>query len=231
MNTVNSDKEVVKLKAFVSERLTATPDKYDRVAVSINTNAKVLTTYKAELFSEWSLACQVLGRSMLFTQEELSRYIDMLVQTRVSYVQGKRVEISPTDRIAVPAYLSLVLSNVGLAQDSTQGIELYPEMVNEIQIDKEFMLDISRKIRILSNIGIEYADGYVRSRDGSFEFMSMALIDDYVRTWTKDAHPVYALLSSTLAIRGIEAVLSPRINYGSEAHMVSLVRHLAAVKG
>lgn len=231
MTTLNSDKEAVQLKAFADARIAKSPVAFDRVSVSVNLNAKVLTEYKRELFAEWQLAAQVLGRTLNFTEDDLNRYIDQIIAVRVMYVNGQRVAITPTDNLAIPSFLSLVLSNLGLARDNTYGIELYPVLEQSVDIDPEFLRSMSRNVRILSHIGVEYADGYSRSRDGSYEFMSMTLVDSYVRTWTKDSHPVYALLASTVGLRGIEAVLSPRINYGSEEHMVSLVRHLAAVKG
>lgn len=227
----DSDKEVLQLKAFAEARITKTPLQYDRVKVTVDLNCKVLDAYKRELFSEWQIAVNQAGRELPFTAEELNRYIDGLVCLRVDYVNGHRVSVMPTDGIAVPSFLSLILSNLGLARDTSMGVELYPEVEQPYTVDPDFMWKISRMIRLITNLGIEYAEGYLRSRDGSFEFMSMTLLGDYVRTWTKESHPVYALLASVVGLRGIEAVLSPRIVYGMVDHMSSLIRHVVAVKG
>lgn len=227
----NSDIALTQLKTFVEGRIATAPVSYDRNEVIIDLDARVLSVYKRELFSAWDAAANFVGRVLPFTQEDLSRYIDMLVLTRIDYVNGKRVDVKPTDGVVVPSFLSLILSNVGLAKNTELGIELYPVCHSDLNIDVEFMLEMSRKIRLMSNYGIEYAEGYTRSRDGSYDFMSMSLVSDYVRNAANTAHPVYALLACTLGIHGIETVLSPRINYGSVSHMTSLVRHLAATKG
>lgn len=227
----DSFNDVSQLKAFVEGRLVATPVSFDRTEVKIDLNAQVLTEYKRELFASWNQAVAMKGLTLGFVEKDLSDYIDMLVILRVDYVNGKRVDVKPTDGMVVPSFLSLILSNVGLARNPELGIEVYPVVIAEVKIDPEFMWKISRCIRTLSSTGIEYAEGYTRSRDGSYDFMSMALIDDYVRNASNQAHPVYALMACTLGVRGIETVLSPRINYGLQSHMRSLVRHLAATKG
>lgn len=232
MTTINSDKEVAALKAFAEKRLTKTPTSYERVSVTVNLDAKVLEVYKKELYSEWNQAASIKGVAIPFTEEELSKYVDALICIRVKYVNGERVKVVPQDNIAVPSFLSLVLSNLGLARDTSLGLELYPALEGNVpEIDYDLVHRVSRAVRLLSNLGIEYAEGYTRSRDGSYEFMSMTLIGDYVLSWTNQSHPVYALLASSVGVSGIEAVLSPRINYGSVDHMQSLMRHLVAVKG
>lgn len=239
MNTNSSDNALLKIKNIASEQLSALPMSYDRHEVVVDLGAKVLTTYKSELYISWSLAAQMRGVNLPFSEEELGLYINYLVVLRVDYVNGKRVKFPPTSGIAVPSFLSCVLSNLGMVKNLDLGLELYPVVdvsnVKGMNLTEEeyekFMFKMSGAIKTLANLGIEYADGYLRSRDGSYEFMSMSLIDGFIRNTSKDPHPVFALLASTLGVRGIEAVLSPRINYGTESHMVSLVRHLAATKG
>lgn len=224
--------DVSKLKDFVEGRIVATPVSFDRTEVVIDLDAQILSEYKRELFASWNQAVAIMGIDLDFTEGDLSKYIDMLVVLRVDYVNGKRVSVKPTDGVVVPSFLSLILSNVGLARNPDLGIEVYPVVLQAetTPIDADFLWAMSRKIRVLSHAGIEYADGYTRSRDGSYEFMSMTLIEAYVRNATNTVHPVYALMAGTLGVRGIETVLSPRINYGSENHLRSLVRHLAATK-
>lgn len=239
MNTSTSDTALLNIKKIASEQLSALPMSYDRHEVTVDLGAKVLTAYKRELFTSWSMATQIRGVNMPFSEEELGLYIDYLVVLRVDYVNGKRVKFPPTSGIAVPSFLSCVLSNLGMVKNLDLGLELYPTIdpasLERLTLSSEeyetFMFRLSGAIKALANLGIEYADGYLRSRDGSYEFMSMALVDGFIRNVSKEPHPVFALLASTLGVRGIEAVLSPRINYGTESHMVSLVRHLAATKG
>jgi len=96
--------------------------------------------------------------------------------------------------------------------------------------DVTWLEGFSRKVKALSPLGVEYAEGYTRSRDGSYDFMTMALLGGEVRNISKHPHPVFALLASTLGVRGIESVLSPRVSYGKASHFDSLIRNLAATK-
>jgi len=223
------------LKRFSEERVTAAAVRFDAVNVEIDLGAEILSTYAEELWLAWDQATQLRGWRMPFAKEELLAYCCALVAMRVAYCQGKRVSIRPTDRIAVPSFLSVVLSNVGLTRDVELGIELRPIVKpaaepNPHEDDVEWLEGMSRKIKTLAPLGVEYAEGYSRSRDGSYDFMTMALLEGEMRNIAKKPHPVYALLASTLGVRGIETVLSPRVTYGSVGHFASLVRNLAAVK-
>lgn len=231
MDKSTIDSNLKQVKVFAEGRIAVQPVSFDRHEVEIRLDAGVLREYKRELYACWDAAAQVRGIVLNFTEEDLSKYIDMLIKIRVDYVNSKRVVIGPTDRVCVPSFLSLVLSNVGKVSNVDYGLELIPIVTGAPEIDEEFIWKVSRSIRALSNIGIEFADGYSRSRDGSYEFMTMTLIDGSIRNPDKAPHPVYALMASTLGLRGIEAVLSPRINYGSESHMRMLIRHLATTKG
>jgi hypothetical protein len=219
------------VKLLAESRIAVQPVSFDSHEVEIKLDAAVLTAYKSELYANWVCAAQSRGINLSFSETDLGNYIDMLITLRVDYVNKKRVEISPVDRIAVPSFLSLVLSNVGRVSNVDYGLELVPIVVDAPKVDVDFMWNMSRAIRALSNLGVEFADGYARSKDGSYEFMTMTLIDGSIRNPEKAPHPVYALMASTLGLRGIEAVLSPRINYGSESHMRMLIRHLATTKG
>lgn len=227
----NIDGNLKAAKDLAEKRIAQQPVSFDSHEVIINLDAVVLSEYKQELFLAWDAAAAMRGVSLPFTESDLASYINQLVVLRVKYVNGERVAYGPTDKICVPSFLSLVLSNVGKVSNVDYGLELFPVVANAPTVDSDFIMKMSRYIRALSGLGIEYAEGYARNKEGSYEFMSMTLIDGYVRNPNKAPHPVFALMASTLGVRGIEAVLSPRINYGSESHMRMLVRHLASTKG
>lgn len=231
MSNLNIEGNLKVAKDLAEKRIASQPVSFDSHEVIISLDAEVLKEYKEELYASWDAAAAMRGITLPFSSDDLASYIDQLVVLRVKYVNGERVAYGPTDRICVPSFLSLVLSNVGKVSNVDYGLELFPRVAVETKIDSEFMMKMSRFIRALSHLGIEYAEGYSRNKEGSYEFMSMTLIDGFIRNPDKAAHPVFALMASTLGVRGIEAVLSPRINYGSESHMRMLVRHLASVKG
>jgi hypothetical protein len=219
------------LRKFSEGSIQAVPFEYSRVPVVLELQNKVLTSYVETLYQELESATSIMGGSVPFSLGELVNYCQQLVKIRVDYVNRTHAMFGPTEKLAVPAFLSVVLENIGLAEDVDRGIELYPTLSGfESLMSAQEMSMMTTKLKTLSRYGFEYAEGYSRDRKGSWDFMTMTLIDGYVRSISKEAHPVYALMASVLATHGVEAAMSPRITYGSEANFIRLVRQLATVK-
>lgn len=215
---------------FVEKSVSAMPAKFDEVEVVINPKSKTFVAYTDELYANITMAISMKGGVFNVTHEEFVKYCENLISLRVSYVRKERISFGPTERIVVPSFLSLILSNIGIARHVDYGIELVPKIEQVEKLTDVEMRRISNSLKLLKGMGFEYAEGYARDREGSLEFMTFALIDGMVYSISKDSHPVYALLACTLGIRGIEGVLSPRVSYGMEEHLLSLVRVLATLK-
>lgn len=218
---------------FTEKLVRPIPSEYTVTPVSIHLDAPVLTEYCEALFTSLNFTwCSRGGSEMPISLDELQAYVATLVKTRVDYVNGDRPLFSPMERIVVPSFLSCVLQNVGVAVDVDLGVELRPVITEEPTpfLAKENMLVISRQLRGFQNMGFDFAEGYSRDRSGSWDFMAMAVVEGEVLRHDKSAHGVYALLASTLSIRGVETVLSPRVNYGSVSHFRSLIAQVAEVR-
>jgi len=217
---------------YIEKNVSPMPAEFSEVNVEVDFKSLVLTTYVEELYSNIMMAVEIKGGNFSITEEDFTKYINTLIKLRVDYVRGFKVAVGPTERLVVPSYLSCVLSNIGRARHLDYGVELVPKLVDNSPVfEKQAdIMSISNALRLLRGIGFEYAEGYTRSKEGSFDFMTMTLIKGVVRNISKDPHPVYALLSSTLNVRGVESVLSPRISYGTETHLANLVRSLATLK-
>lgn len=227
-----ADSSMLKVARDLSEKhVVATPANFQEVEVVVDLGAKVLTTYVHELYANLEVAVSMKGGNLPFKEDQLFEYVTMVIQQRVDYVNGLKVEFRPTDSLAIPSYISLLLSSIGLVQSTDLGLILKPTVAKRVIVKREDMEKISRALMAAGPYGLEYSKGYERSKDGSWEFMSMTLMDEFVMGLDRKTHPVFALLSSTLALRGIEAVLSPRVSYGSEEHFTAIVRHLATLKG
>lgn len=226
-------------RAFAEKHIKAVPAAIVTVEVKVNLASRVLDSYAVELFANAQVAVEMKGGTMPFTEEEFVQYVRHLVRIRCDYVNNQRVPFGPTDLLAIPAFVSVVLQNLGKVFHLDLGLELvpvhsggetatkgYPWQESDIQLLKK----VSRGIVALGNYGLEYAKGYDRVKEGSFEFMSMSVLDDIVMGVNKEAHVVYALLASFVGLQGIERALSPRITYGTTRHFEILVRHLAQFK-
>jgi len=229
---INSDVHAEVVRKLAEESVTPTVAGFDVIDVKIDPNAIVLNEYVNELYSNLENVVSMRGGNMGFSQDELQAYCATMVAIRVDYVNGNRPMFRPNDSVAVPSYLSVVLSNIGKVSHIDLGVELRPVINDDArpQMSPEEVMAISRKLMALGAYGFEYAKGFERSRDGSYDFMAMTVVKGMVLATSKDAHPVNALLASTVNTSGIELALSPRITYGSVEHFRSLVRHLAALK-
>lgn len=216
--------------SYVEKTVGPSPAKFDVVNVKIDCQSKTFVVYVDELYSNIMMALSLRGGTLSITKNDFISYCENLVRIRIDYVNRRRIGIGPTERIVIPSYLSLLLTNIGLARHLDYGLELQPEYSEIKVLSDDHMRSISNALKLLKGIGFEYAEGYSRDREGSFDFMAFALIDGMVYTITKDSHPVYALLACTLGIRGVESVLSPRVTYGSESHLMNLVKILATLK-
>lgn len=218
------------LRKLAEKSVTPLPTAMETVEVEINPKAVVLQEYVTELYANLENAMAARGGALTFTEEEFALYIAMVIKTRVDYANNQRVAVRPTDLLVVPSFLSVVLESVGVVDHIDMGIQLVP-VCEGVAVDAAFMQRISRALAVCGAVGLEYSKGYSRSKEGSWDFMTMTLIDGIVKSHSRDAHPVYALLSATLGVTGIEKLLSPRITYGSEGHFKALVKHCAMLKG
>lgn len=206
--------------------------RYDVVEVNLHVDSPVLVVYTNELYNELVGLAEMRGGEFSVSEEDFTKYVNTIVKARVDYVRHERPLFGPTERVAIPSFLAVVLANLGIAVDVDKGIELRPslEIDDSSLLSKDELFKISSVLKRFSSLGFEYSDGYARDRMGSWDFMAMSVIEDNVLRHDKESHPVYALMASTLAIRGIETVLSPRIEYGSVNHLASLVRQVATVR-
>jgi hypothetical protein len=223
------------IRDFAEKHITPAPADYEVIDVEVKLVTDVLSSYGSELFNNIQGVIDMRGGNLPFSEDELQKYLSLLVRLRVAYVNNKRVPYRPTDLIAVPAFVSVVLQNLGVVHHLELGLELRPVINGDncetwSEEDLRLMTKVSRGITALGNYGLEYAKGYDRMKEGSFDFMTMSVLKDKVMGITREAHPVYALLASVLNLTGIEIALSPRIIYGSITHFKRLVAHLATLK-
>lgn len=164
------------------------------------------------------------------TKADFFKYCNTLLKTRVDWVNGTRALFHPATPIAVPSFLSLLMSNIGLAEDYERGIVLYPQYSpKDVFVEKE-MLSISALLHGLSqSFRYEVASGYKRDKMGSWELMAMQLIGGVIVSDDNKAHPVYATMCSVLGLKMLEEVLLPRVRYADVNLLRQLLRQVTSV--
>jgi hypothetical protein len=195
------------------------------------------------------------GGEVPFTMEEFKEYIRALVYSRVAWVNSLKYVVHPNEPIAVPAFLSVVLMNIGNAEEVSLGLRLVPEIKGMFHIvekgegnnkekvwevkpfniiekdlklaNKDLMQKISNYLKAIE--GYEYGKGYLKDKSGTFDFMSMQVVDSYITHHEAQAHPVYALLASILQPHLVASALSPLVRYGSVEFLKGLLWEVTAI--
>lgn len=159
-------------------------------------------------------------------------YIYYLIVARIRYVNGEKLPLPATDRAwIVPAFINVVLAQIGRIDDPNLGLVLRPVLTEEQLKDQDWTVEKltteARWLRTRLDVAnIEYANGLPKSREGNYQMMTLQVIND--RVMGEDgSHPgVHALIAGFLGLKFLENVLAPRVEY---ATINSVKRMLARV--
>lgn len=129
------------------------------------------------------------------------KYFANLLKIRVDYVNDECHVWRQAKRLAMPAWIQFVISEVGLAYDRDRGLKFVPhlELNKKYVIPIDDMLLISVALLSFSNDGKPFfTDAFPRKPEGDIDLMSQALIESFVRG--NDAHtaPVISYVTAFL---------------------------------
>lgn len=159
---------------------------------------------------------QVINIDM--SREDILKYLEGLLYLRVHYV-NKSLPASCRDQYdrawVMPVLVSQLCSHIGKAVElDAKAIVILP-ITNLPEPDVDQMISVSAKLRLLGDRGIALATELPRSRDGSYDFMTMNVIQGVVKARSMEVPPVYAFLAAITENRIVEDCFSPRVSYGS----------------
>lgn len=210
------------------------PISYEKVGVKIDLLSHLLELYSKELYAQLENVVMSHGGKLSFSSEDFLRYNRTLVKARVDYVNNDRPMLRPNDRVVVPAFMSEVLANLGLVSDMGIGVDLFP-VYGTIEptdiLNEEKALSVSNALALLANYGFEFALALPRDKSGSWEFMTMFMVNDHIVAPKNDAHAVYAVLASVLEMQLLTSVYAPRVTYGNRSFFERIIRQIATLKG
>lgn len=196
----------------VVSQVSPTHVEWTEVPVNVMTDGCLIEEYAKVEYQAIVNKLALSGGIVRVSEEEFINFCKTLVYARICWVNGTKFMHPNTPGILVPAFLSLVIQNIGRASNIALGLALTPVVpeftpmsVTEIQKISAFLKSIP---------GYEGATALPKDKEGCFEFMSMQLIGTAIRTYTPETHPVYALMASIIGPHYIESVLNPRVYYG-----------------
>ena len=204
--------------------------KYDHVKVVVGLDS-VGTTYVTALFDNAESAISHQGGKIQFNLDELSEYVRTLIAVRCAKVTRSKLPnwLTAKNDWVIPAFVSVVLENIGEVKDVGLGIHISPEM-EEVIIDELVFNKVERELRSLAKLGFEYASAIPRAPSGSWDFMTMQVVDSEIANHDGKAHACYSLLRSFVNMSTIQSVLLPRVSYGHSDRFKPLLAQLARFK-
>lgn len=209
------------------------PARFDRVQAKFLVTEGALKDYAEALVDNLNATTLVKGDG--FTTDQMVKYLNTLLYLRILIVNRDPSRKRWLDRVpypTIPAFFAVFLANVGIARDQTLGIEIIPEFggsAEDVLEPQEFQ-DFSYELARFDKAGLEYAKVFPRGIDGSWDLMTMQLIQGEIRNQDGKAHVIYALLGSLYTQSITEGVLLPRVTYGRVDRFRSLVAELARLK-
>lgn len=234
-----------------SKEFSAIAEKSIRPAPVDFTEAEVSFSVDEGIFAEYidaeyaAIRANIVTENQFpFSKEEFVRYCKTLLNSRIAWVCGVHefLIIRPEDKIVCPALLAQVLMNIGTASDNSLGIVLNPsfgfsddeavrgEQVKELKaqlMTKAEVQQLSYYLRNLENyVG---ALGYLKDKSGSWDFMTMSLVDNSIRNHQSVSHPVYALLAAVVGTKQVASLLNQRVKYGDVATFRALIWQLVSI--
>lgn len=137
------------------------------------------------------------------TSEELTEYFTQILALRVQYIHDECKVWRQIKQLNIPTWIQFVISQVGRLIDYDFGLKVIPQL--DYQIDLNFLLNVSIRLEAFKSDGVTmHKDAFPRSKDGDKDVMSMALIEGFVYSRTKDAHPLQSYVSAFLGLKLIE---------------------------
>lgn len=209
------------------------PAQFDRVQARFLIAEGALRDYAEALVDNLNATTLVRGEGL--TTDQMVKYLNTLLYLRILTVKRDHSRNRWLDQVpypTVPAFFAVFLENVGVARDQTLGIEIVPEFGGSAEdvLEPQEFRRLSYELARFGKAGFEYATALPRGVEGSWDLMTMQLIQGEIRNQDGKAHVIYALLGSLYTQTITEGVLLPRVTYGRVDRFRGLVAELARLK-
>jgi hypothetical protein len=134
------------------------------------------------------------------TEDELQDYFESIIALRVQCVHGTCKVWREIKQLMIPTWIEFTISMIGEVVDTDRGLRFVPQYARDINI--EALLSTSDKLRFFVADGVSMSkDAFPRGIEGDVEVMSMAIINDYVQSQSKDSHPIASYVAAFLGFK------------------------------
>lgn len=217
------------MRKSISARIIPSPADFETIEVKVLTDGSLIDKFAEVEYNALEIAFAHAKTGVPFTKDEFVNYCKSYIKDRVEWVDGNRSEMQfrPEERIAAPALLYVISSNIGKAYDVSRGLTLVPKTEYKHVLSKEQRLKISMFLQSIDTY--EGALGYLKDKNGSWDFMSMQVIDNFICNENANAHPVYAFIASVVGPIQLQSALKTYVQYGNLDLLSELLWEFASI--
>lgn len=133
------------------------------------------------------------------TEEEMDQYLRGLLAIRVESIHGKCKVWREAKRLYIPTWIQFILSQLGTVVDYDYGLKMVP--VYDGKYDINALIATSNKLGAFQDCLSMHKDAFPRGPEGDRNTMSMVVLDGFVQSRSKDAHPIHAYVTAFLGMK------------------------------
>jgi hypothetical protein len=142
----------------------------------------------------------IRANEVKITSEELKEYIQGILAIHIENDHHECKNWRNAKQLYIPTWIQFIISKVGTVWDYNSGRKFVPQFNHEY--DMENLIKTSNKLRMFIADGISMRkDAFPRDTEGDLDFMSYAIINDYVVGINKDQHPIASYVAAFLGFQ------------------------------
>lgn len=173
----------------------------------------------------------LLANRINLQEDDLFEYFQFLLDIRVKIVNNQFRDRSLLNLLAMPCFIELVLTGIGKVIVRDKGYTLVPNYSVVKEFDKAKMIEISEKIKEFGDYLSIVEGGMPRNEQGDRDIMSMALVDNYIRSIDRVDNPVAEYVVYFLQMKLENTVFDKlyRFEYDNTADIDSQIKTMMKV--
>lgn len=138
------------------------------------------------------------------TEQEMDDYLGYLLTKRIEVINGTCSDFRNLKLLFIPAFFQYVLTLIGVCEDRQIGLKFVPVLDEKSTLTFNEAVAISEKIASFEDELQLVQDAMPRDYAGDLNFMSTALIGEYVASCRKLEHPMVTYCTAFMNMKLLE---------------------------
>lgn len=197
--------------------------KMETVKVEVSTG-DLIGDYAAAFVNECARKAPLTFDKVGLTKEEVLGYCGYLMTKRIETIELTCKDWRKLKVLYVPSFIQYVLSCIGEVTDYSKGLKFVPKLATQSDLTFEKAVEVSDKIAAFKEYVQLVRDAMPRSIEGDPDVMASAIIEGYVRSVEKVAHPAATYVTAFAAAKLAEECAFKSL-YRIQYDDVDYIRH------